>query len=667
MKKILVLVGLSCAFFFGCGDDGDDSKKVDDDTCVSVYCDESGLLEQPAIGVRDGSGKTVITVDGYQFKDSNGNGSLDAYEDWRLSPFERAKALVVQEEFTVEQKVGMMDSALGILMGDGDIDSSMYVYFTEGKTIGHMTFPEALALGKRYFMSAFGGTKPESVAKFMNGIQAFCEAQPMGIPAVGWSDPNSFHSSAVNEGGNYSIWPRPLGFAAINDVSVTRAYADALRQEYLAVGVRGQLGPMADLFTDPRWPRGNDTFGASAHVVANNVEAVVKGFQNDGDLVNGIISVIKHFPGHGAMKNGEDPHMGTGYGQWLDYPGDNFYYHTIPFQRAFEAGAAAVMPCYSVFAGVDPELVGSGYSEYIITDLLKEQMGFSGMVTGDWGVTGKFAFGLESFTIAEKGEKWLTAGSHQFGYDDSQAFLAAYQEGLVDEEQINQAVAKILEVTFKLGVFENPYVDEATAVDKCYTNEMKEAALNAMRDSMVLLKNSDVLPLSTGSSDQNSDGSLLVYYDGIDDGVAALGDYIPAANVTTDLSVADYAIIRIQSTGELSPNNSLEYVTLPDSLQDAIDARNAGNSELKLIVVMYMKNPTIVEDFLDEMDAFIVEFGSKDEAVLDGLFRANGFENFKGTLPVEIPSSMEAVEKQYCDVPNDSDDPTFRVGVGLTY
>ena len=135
------------------------------------------------------------------------------------------------------------------------------------------------------------------------------------------------------------------------------------------MGYRWQLGPMADLGTEPRWARVQNVFGENAFHVAKHVQACVEGFQGvgDGGLANGIAATMKHFPGAGANEDGMDSHSRPG--KFNVYPGGAFEYHQIPFQAAVDVGVAAVMPCYSVFKGqtdYDPEQVAASAARFSV-------------------------------------------------------------------------------------------------------------------------------------------------------------------------------------------------------------------------------------------------------------------------------------------------------------
>jgi beta-glucosidase len=225
-------------------------------------------------------------------------------------------------------------------------------------------------------------------------------------------------------------------------------------------------------------------------------------------------------------------------GRYNVFPGNNLVQHLIPFQAAIDVGVAAVMPCYSVFKDqltYDPDQVPAGFGRHLITDILKAQMGFTGMITGDWGTSGHDYGNNAGLSTAQRAANWLKAGSDQWGSDNVELFRDALNQGLVDESDIDDAVAKIMEMSFKLGLFENPYVDEAAAGQIVRSQENMLFGLNAQKRAIVKLKNANVasrvglLPI-VGDANHDSDGSgeVSVYFDGIHDSPGGLVSQPPA-------------------------------------------------------------------------------------------------------------------------------------------
>lgn len=176
-----------------------------------------------------------------------------------------------------------------------------------------------------------------------------------------------------------------LGLAATSDTSLVREFGDIARQEYRSVGITVALHPMADLATEPRWARINGTFGEDAVLSAVMTKAYVLGLQGDSLDKQGVACMTKHFSGGGPQLDGDDPHFA--YGKDQAYPGDNFDYHVIPFtEGAFAANTAQIMPYYGIPVGQTDEDVAFAFNKSIITDLLRDSLGFDGVVCTDWGI-----------------------------------------------------------------------------------------------------------------------------------------------------------------------------------------------------------------------------------------------------------------------------------------
>ena len=173
-------------------------------------------------------------------------------------------------------------------------------------------------------------------------LQRLAEGTRLGIPVTIASDPRHVFTRNLAFGSTtsaFSLWPEPIGLAAIGDAAMVQEFADIARQEYLAVGIRTALHPMADLATEPRWGRINGTFGEDAELSARLIDAYIRGFQGETLGPHSVACMTKHFPGGGPQKDGEDPHFPEGKEQV--YPGHNFDYHLIPFEAAFRAGTAS--------------------------------------------------------------------------------------------------------------------------------------------------------------------------------------------------------------------------------------------------------------------------------------------------------------------------------------
>lgn len=517
----------------------------------------SSTSPQPALGYRtDG----LLTVDGLKFKDMNHNGKLDPYEDWRLSPEARTADLVAR--MRIEDLAGLMvHGTLPTAAAMGDLGrGSAY------------DLDRVRAMVTDQHVSSFItrlSVDPRTLAAQDNRVQEIAEHSDFGIPVTISTDPRSHFQEVLGASSSdavFSLWPEPLGFAAIGDPAVVRQFADTVRQEYLAVGIRESLAPQADLVTEPRWARSNGTFGSNAELSNRLVESYVAGMQNgeDGINRNSVLAVVKHWAGYGAEKDGWDAH--NFYGRFATFEDDHFAYHLIPFEGAFRAHVAAVMPTYAVLEGatIDGkplEQVGAGFNTQLISSLLRDHYGFSGVVLSDWGITndcneichngapdgtkpaGKdigMPWGVESLSKPQRFAKAINAGVDQVGGTEEAAIIVEdVKSGLISEARVRQAATRILVQKFQLGLFEQPYVDEGRAASIVGNPEFVQAGQTAQARAVVLLKNAPVpatgkplLPLTKTA--------LKVYLYGVRaESAKAVG-----WQVVPDPSQADVAIIR---------------------------------------------------------------------------------------------------------------------------
>ena len=396
--------------------------------CVAVVAAGAQTGPQPVLGTRGGA---VLTVDGLRFRDLNRDGKLEPFEDWRLSAERRAADLTGR--LSLEEKAGLMVHASAPAEGSAAIGRG---------TAYDLEKTRALIEGNKVntFITRLS-TDAAGFARQNNLLQELAEKTRFGIPLTISTDPrNSFTSTvgASNASGGFSRWPDMPGMAAIGDAAVTRRFGDIARQEYRAVGIQEALSPQADLATDPRWPRIDGTFGEDAKTAKAMTEAYIAGFQGGetGLHPGSVECIVKHWAGYGAMQGGLDGH--NSYSRKAVFPGGDFAEHLVPFEGAFAAKVAGVMPTYAVLEGVTVEgkpleSVAAGFNKQLLTGLLRGKYGFHGIVLTDWLITsdckgeclegaakgvapgiapGKFGmpWGVEGMTPEERYRKALEAG-----------------------------------------------------------------------------------------------------------------------------------------------------------------------------------------------------------------------------------------------------------------
>lgn len=706
-QYLLSLLSLSISLALtGCNNDNDS-------TAPEQYT-------QPTLGYRSAA---VIEKDGYQFKDLNQDNQLTPYEDWRLDSTARAEDLV--SRMTLEQKIGLMMHGT---LPEGDV----YQADSSNRTVD---FSILTPIVTERFVNTFITRRSGNLKRFVeenNEIQALAEKTALGIPVVISTDPRNHFvhdpgATAVADA-SFSQWPEALGFAALNDVDTIKEFANMARQEYRAVGIHETLSPQADLATDPRWGRSTGTFGENNDISKRMVGAYIEGFQNGKEGLNkdSVITVVKHWAGGGPQKDGLDPH--TVFGKEQVYPGNNLDYHISPFLGAFDANVASVMPYYGIPMGLSVdgekiEEVAFGFNKQML-DLLKGKYQFNGVVLSDWNILndcedlcitgiektealtlaaqdrGKLLsrlqdtiggppWGVEKLTITQRIAKATNAGVDQFGGAEDPSYLIdAVNTGLVPAIRIDEAAKKILIDKFKLGLFEDPYVDADTAQAVAGKAEFRAAGIKAQSRAHVLLKNEGgILPLGNGNLKkvylygvQKSFKDTLASQYGLvvvdtpeqaDVAILRLGEAYE-----TDLRYLTGLVIHYGQSEYLPTNARGEPVKDGEVMNDinhpgGVYTGSAYYNEVKkvkaagvpIIASVFMPRPVILTSVIDDIDGLLVNFGASDKALFDVL---TGVIPPQGKLPFELPSNWQEVLDQKEDVPHDTANPLYQFGAGLS-
>ena len=611
-----------------------------------------------------GSPASTIEVDGHTFRDLNKNGSLDKYEDFRVPIDLRIQDLVGQ--MTLEEKAGVMYINMIGMTPDGEPLSKPY-FTTDliNLALGFAIPPasEYITIKKMNSFNTFNSFDAGTMAKFNNSLQLMAERTRLGIPVTIATDPRhgTFgNPAAAAFAGPFSRWPNALGLAATRDTLLTRNFGDIARQEYMAVGMRLALHPSADLATEPRWCRIYDTFGEDAKLSAAMTRAYIKGFQGDSLTGNSVATMTKHFSGGGPQKNGDDAHFD--YGAEQIYPGDNFDYHIIPFaEGALEAGSTQIMPYYGIPMDQTSENVGFGFNKDIITGILRDSLKFDGVVCTDWNISSEptvdkaRAWGVENLSYLERTKKVLDAGCDQFGGDNTpELVVELVEKGMVSESRINISVKRILRDKFRLGLFDNPYVDVKKASEIVGNKDFVLAGEKAQAKATVLLKNDRMLPLKEG---------IKIYAKGLDD-ESFLKHRAILVKKPED---ADVIIVRLTTPFDKRDDYFVEKFFHQGRLyyneKELLELKELTSLK-PTIAIVHLERPFILTQVDEEVDVLLGDFGLSDKVLTQLLF---GEVKPEGKLPFELPSSWESVLNQLEDVPYDSKDPLYPFGYGLSY
>jgi len=622
----------------------------------------------------------LLTVGSFQFKDMNHDGVLNPYEDWRLSNKIRARDLVYK--MTLAEKAGAMMHASApspqSVLGRGPVyDLKRIAKMIQNDHINAM-------------ITRLDGDDPTRFANQNNEIQKLTEQTRLGIPVTISTDPrNAYHYYSAHDdidsaaAGKFSKWPESPGFGAINDPKLTRQYANVLRQEYRAVGITEALSPQADVASEPRWARINGTFGEDPKIIHDMVESYVDGMQNGRNGLNSksVITVVKHWVGYGAAKNGWDSH--NVYGRYADFTDNNVDTHIYPFKGAFNANVASIMPTYSILQGVKAdgkniEQVGAGFSHYLLTDLLQNKYHFNGVVLSDWLITSDcnascqqgapkghegrpedlgMSWGVEKLSQEQRFVKAIKAGVDQFGgVADPKPIIHAVTTRQLPQQDVDNAVIKIMEQKFATGLFESPFVDVSIANNSLGTPENQALADNAQARSLVLLKNEHhQIPLVSGTK---------VYLYNINPQSAKAA----GLTVVNTPEQAEVAILRIE-TPFSHPHPNFFFGVRQHEGPLTFDENNPDYQMVKkisqkvpTIINIYLDRPAIMSQFQKNSSTIIANFGANDQVILNAI---TGKYPITGHLPFELPRSMATVNEQHSDLPHDSQNPLYPIGFGL--
>tara|TARA_B100000282_G_scaffold74000_1_gene50607 strand:- start:7831 stop:9762 length:1932 start_codon:yes stop_codon:yes gene_type:complete len=607
--------------------------------------------------INGGEDVQTLIEENIPFRDLNKNGKLDIYEDSRQPVDARVEDLLSQ--MTLEEKVGQMFHPPVLIKPD-----ARFRAFLDAMS-GGISMEEFISLKHISHFNFYGEASPIEIARRLNQLQRVAEESRLGVPVTFSTDP--LHE--VPRGGGIaafsldgiSKWPSQLGFAATRDSDLIFKFGQIASAEYRAMGFRTGLHPMSDLATEPRWARNFGTFGSNADLSSEMTVAYVKGFQGDQIDENSVHTMVKHFPGGGPQEGGLDPHLKSGENQV--YPGNNFDYHLKPFQAAIDNGMKVIMPYYGIPKGQTDEDVAMAFNKYILTDLLRDQMNFDGVVCTDWGVIEGRHWGVDDLTISERYEKSINAGVDQYGGENKPEYVVdLVNEGKISEERIDQSVRRILTNKFELGLFENPFVDENLVSELVNRADYIEEGLDAQRKSVVLLSNKDnTLPLPK---------DISIFVDGMNKDEAS-----NFGNVVESPENADYVLLFLNTVfngnqpsgidrvldnmlSTMFPNMDLNY---SDEINEKIERYSRVS---KLIIISDLNRPAILTTAYEKSFGLVGTFGVQDLVILETIF---GDNNPSGKLPFEIPSSMEAVENQNPDVADDTENPLFVYGYGLSY
>lgn len=578
--------------------------------------------------------RALIQKDGLTFKNIDGSGTLSPVNDWRLPAARRAAAYVRQ--LTVEEKIAQLFVAdwrmakyppsgpMAMKIDNPVQDETGILDETECDT--ETIFGKQHIIGTtKMLKEAFyrhvilrANATPTDLADWVNQVNAVCEECEHFLPMSATSNSRNENGEVVfgmNDAfGVLATWPGTLGIAAAvkgtGRIDIVDKFADTVRREWNACGMRKGYMYMADTVTDPRWQRTYGTFGEDPALISEIMHHLIPGIQGkpNGVAKDGVAVTTKHFPGGGARENGFDPHYAAG--QWNVYAteGSLEAYHLPPFRAAVECGTSSIMPYYSKPAAAksapqkDPaggdipmEPYGFAYNKYFIDDLLRKQLGFTGYINSDSGITRNMAWGVEMLDVPERvGFAVNHAGVDIIsGIFDIEAAREAYDrahngyykthpvpEGftadqlVLTDEALDRAVTRTLTEMFELGMVDDPYRDPEEAEKTVARPADWAEAAKVHRESVVLLKNDGTLPLT----DDKLAGKT-VYAEAFhkdprlsEQSTARLRELLKDLTLTDDPANADYALLFV------TPQSGAYFSATPGYLElDLCEGKTVHN------------------------------------------------------------------------------------------
>jgi beta-glucosidase len=452
--------------------------------------------------------------------------STTSYRDANAPVAERVADLLAQ--MTLDEKLAQ----LGCLWSTAFVSTGTF----DAKTVAEM-MPHGIGQVTR--IGASTGLHPHESAAYMNDLQKIAiEQTRLGIPVIVHEESTGgfCHRDAT-------VFPQGLGLAATWDTTLIKQVADVIRQQMLAVGARQALAPVLDVARDPRWGRVEETYGEDPILNGIIGTAYVQGLQGD-NLEQGIAATGKHFLGY-AMSEG-----GRNWGPVQLGPRELREVYAEPFAAVIRnAGLATIMNSYTSIDGIP---CAGSYA--ILTELLRDELGFSGAVVADYSSVAM----LRDYhhVVSSKGDAARLALSA--GLDMELPTLDCYgtlkdevESGRLSQEIVDTAVRRILRLKFELGLFERPYVDAENAMQVFQTTEQRELARKAVAESVILLSNDGILPLASSVK------RIAVIGPGADDQRLLQGDYHYPAHlemiyaVEQDLDIAGLAVP--QANGRYRP------------------------------------------------------------------------------------------------------------------
>jgi beta-glucosidase len=512
------------------------------------------------------------------------------------------------------------------------------------------------------------GNTPQDWADMIDRYQSIAMSTRLGIPIIFGVDAVHGHNNVYGA----TIFPHNIGLGATRNPALVRSIGEITAREVYATGIPWSFSPCLCVARDERWGRTYESFGEDP-AIASMMTTYIDGLQGaDLGAPDTILATAKHWVGDGGTVGGIDQ------GDTQLEEDELRAIHVAPYIDAIDRGVGAVMPSFSSWNG--DKLHGH---DYLLTDVLKTELGFSGLVISDWAgidqLPGDYASDVRTAINAGIDMVMVPDDYRRFG----DTLRAEIEAGNIPMARIDEAVSRILEAKFALGLFERPFADR-TSIDEIGSPAHRDLARQAVRESLVLLENDGVLPLPKTDTDifvagpnaddiGNQSGGWTINWQGLS------GDSTPGTTILeaieASVGAGSTVIFDRRASGEISGDIGVVVVgeqpyaegrgddwdlALSDSDTDVIER---VCDAMSCVVVLVSGRPMMIADLLPTTDAFVAAWlpGTEGQGVADVLF---GDFDFSGTLPMTWPRAIDQVPINVGDADYD---PLFPFGFGLRY
>ena len=579
---------------------------------------------------------------------------------------------------------------------DGEV-SELVSSMTIEEKIGQMTQVDYRYLAdksdiKKYFLGSIlsgGGStpptnQPSSWVDLYNGFQKEALKTRLKIPLIYGIDAVHGHNNVLGA----TMFPHNIGLGCMNDKALVQDIAAATAEEVKATGLDWTFAPCVAVAQDERWGRTYESYSEDSDIVTELGVASTIGFQGRTLNKNSVLACAKHFVGDGNTV------FGTGTNWYKIDRGDVVLEeeelrskYIKPFKESINMGVGSIMVSYNSWKG--QKLHGH---KYLINDVLKKELGFDGIVVSDWAGINELDKDYKTCIIQSINagiDMNMVPGSlnpDDNSYDDFiRLAIESVKEGSIPIERIDDAVSRILRIKKKIGLFDNP-IKKPKSIDVVGSKKHRELARKSVRKSLVLLKNNNqILPLQKNNSKITlvgehannigyQSGGWTIHWQGgsgnITPGTTILDAFKSAVNDSNnihyskdggDLSKSDIIVAVVGEKPYSEGVGDRDSLHLSD--EDIRLIEKVKRSKLPFVVILISGRPMIINEVLDESDAFLAAWlpGTEGLGISDVIF---GDFDFTGKLSMTWPKSMKQIPINYGD---SSYDPLFKLGFGLSY